>query len=734
MPLLLYINGKQADLDPSQAIAQTKQVNDLNSIQDRQANYTNKFKLPKTANNLRIMNFLTAKGNTSAVPYTKNECSLYSDNGQCFIYKGRAVVTDGGDYFDVVVYDGIIDLYKAIENKNLSQLSLTGLNHTKSVAAVISGWQPTSPYRYILADYNGDIGNLETKEVNVDYLIPSASVKYIWDKIFQEHNCTYSGAVFDTQEFKNLWMTYPKGVSNEQTDQLIFESSNFSFPQYESNQSAYARFNEADTNLLESHLANVHLKVSQAGSYRLSFLGAFNIYTGFNKKAPYRISISKNSEGIPAMYAPPEWNVTDFQDGGTIFQRDMVIELKAHESIGIIVQKPLYISNWWISSGGLQLKITKLNQAVDFTTALEDFSIRDFLTEIVHRFGLTMHKEKYDRFDAATGTYKPHYNFLTLQEQLQSSEIVDWSEKFGKKIKEEYIHGSYAQKNFMRYNYNDKEGSYNDGAIEVQNVNLQDSRDIIKSKIYSPERKKSQYFTRLSNVYKLWDKEVSEEEGEPVKYKPLDKRYYLLRSEQVFVPGGLTLKSPGTQQSQLVTACQFESYFKMPFSNVAFDYYLPLERILNRSLVVSAELYLTDADICNFDFRKLYYIAALGDYFMVNKINNYIPGKPVKCDLVRVLYTDEMPERKVLHINKTIASVAGVAVFYENNTGTDTATLHIQHAVNGQHYTTYPSTNNPTWSSLTPGYFKVYLTAGGYTSNVVYVNHSYSMQQVTQYY
>jgi len=168
LPLLLYINGKQADLDPSQAIAQTKQVNDLNSIQDRQANYTNKFKLPKTANNLRIMNFLTAKGNTSAVPYTKNECSLYSDNGQCFIYKGRAVVTDGGDYFDVVVYDGIIDLYKAIENKNLSQLSLTGLNHTKSVAAVISSWQPTSPYRYILADYNSNIGNLETKEVNVD--------------------------------------------------------------------------------------------------------------------------------------------------------------------------------------------------------------------------------------------------------------------------------------------------------------------------------------------------------------------------------------------------------------------------------------------------------------------------------------------------------------------------------------------------------------------------------------
>ncbi|MGV3459905.1 MAG: hypothetical protein ACO1N9_05550 [Flavobacterium sp.] len=734
MPLQLYINGKRADLDPTQAIAQTKQVNDLNSIQDRQTNYTNKFKLPKTANNLKLLDFLTAPGNTSEVPYQKNECSLYSDNGQCFIYKGRAVVTDGGEYFDVVVYDGIIDLYKAIENKNLAQLALTGLNHTKTVATVKSSWQPNSPYRYILADYNGNVGDLEAKEVNVDYLIPSASVKYIWDKIFSEHNCTYSGAVFNTQEFKNLWMTYPKGMSNEQTDQLLFESSEFNFAGPQPNQSRYVKFTGADTNILAETYQNSHFKVAQAGTYKLSLYGGLNVYTDFYKKSVYRIFIAKNSESKLAMHATPEWYVTDVISSGTVFQKDLIIELGANESVSIVVQKPGYIDNWWVNNGGLQFKITKLNRAVDFTTALEDFSVRDFLTEVMHRFGLTMYREKYDHFDAATNTYKPHYSFLTLQEQLQGAEIVDWSDKFGRKLKEDYMHGSYAQKNYLRYNYNDKEGSYKDGAIEVFNVNLQDGRDIIKSKIYAPERKKSPFFYRESNVYKLWEKEIDEDPDVPVKYKPLDKRYYFLRSEQQSAYSGLTLKSNSTQESQSVTTYQAESYTKLPFSNVVFDYYTPLERILNRSLMVSAELYLTDADICNFDFRKLYYLMPLGDYFIVNKINNYVPGKPVKCDLVRVLFTDDIPERKMLHINKTITSVQGVAVFYENNTGTDSATLHIYHATTGQLYTTYPSTNNPTWSSLYPGYFKVYLTAGGYTSNEVYVNHSYSMQQVTQYY
>jgi hypothetical protein len=94
--LILYINGQQVDLDPEQIIAQTKQVNDLNSLENRQANYTNKFKVPKTAGNLRIMQFLSLTGNTSPVPYQENLCSLYSDNGECFIYNGRAVVSDNG--------------------------------------------------------------------------------------------------------------------------------------------------------------------------------------------------------------------------------------------------------------------------------------------------------------------------------------------------------------------------------------------------------------------------------------------------------------------------------------------------------------------------------------------------------------------------------------------------------------------------------------------------------------
>jgi hypothetical protein len=51
-------------------------------------------------------------------------------------------------------YDGNIDLYKAIENTTLGDLNLTGLTHTKDVATVVNTFTAT-PYKYILADYNG---------------------------------------------------------------------------------------------------------------------------------------------------------------------------------------------------------------------------------------------------------------------------------------------------------------------------------------------------------------------------------------------------------------------------------------------------------------------------------------------------------------------------------------------------------------------------------------------------
>jgi hypothetical protein len=275
------------------------------------------------------------------------------------------------------------------------------------------------------------------------------------------------------------------------------------------------------------------------------------------------------------------------------------------------------------------VKLSKVEAGnVDFENSFADFSIRDFLTEVVHRFGLTIFKDKYTNA----------YEFRTLQEHLQTAQKVDWSNKFDKKISEDWLNTTYAQRNWFRYNYNDKESSYNDNYIIVNNKNLEDNRDVIKSKIYSPERDFVNYLNERTNCYKLWDKELVEAtDTEPasVNYKALDKRYYFMRAKRV--DDNIIVISKKLQQQTIATTYYRESFQGLSFGNIIQRYYGPLSKVLDKSIMITVDLWLTDTDIVNFDFRKQYYFEQLSNYFIVNKIINYIPGRVTRCELIRVI-------------------------------------------------------------------------------------------------
>lgn len=603
------------------------------------------------------MDFLTIPGNISSVPYQKNECSLYSDSGECFIYKGWAIITDAGEDYEATVYDGIIDLYKNIENLTLAQLGIDEIAHQKEPEVIRQTWVNNYNYRYILADYNGKTGNTAAGEVNIDYLVPSVKVKYLWDKIFNKANAEYSGSVFNTEAFKNLWLTYTKGINTAASEQVVFNSTNYDFvsavvigsleysffqPQRNRYYAKYLSFNEFG---LASALNGVHLKVAESGYYRLEVTGNINTReykrsTLFGNQvvndhpASATIALGKNCEQYGPLQAPEHEVLISNYLWLRAININKIIYLEAFDSLCLTVG-PNHngnLSTFYIKDLGtsLTVKISKITtNTLNFNEALGEFTAKDFLNEIVHRFGLTMYKEK----------YADKYHFLTLQEQLQEAATADWSNRLVKKVSENYAYGSYARRNWMRYNYNDKESDYLDGYFDIGNINLPDSRDVIKSKIYGPERARVQYLGRESNVYRLWDKEITEQPAqgeEAVQYTPLDKRFYFLRC--VHDPGTITLVSEELQASMPVTGYYRESFFRLNFMDIVNDYYNPLYQLLNRSVVITADLYLSEADIVGFDFMKLYYFRQFSGYFIMNKINGYVPGKPVKCELVRVLY------------------------------------------------------------------------------------------------
>ncbi|RYJ44534.1 hypothetical protein [Flavobacterium beibuense] len=636
MSLLLYINGQLIDLDAGQHIAQTKQVNDLNSLDDRQASYTNKFKLPKTANNIRAMDQMTLTGNSSNVPYKKNSCSLFNDAGECFVYNGWAVITDGGDYYEAVVYDGIIDLFKEVEKDTLATIGLDELTHEKTPETVVQSWTQNLPYRYILADYNGkriySRGLLGAPDrINIDYMVPSINAAWLWDKIFSHYGFTYTGSVFESDEFKNLWLTYPKGVEN--SGDIVFKSTPEKWSWYNSSSLGWKIFStqyyEPEVNELAEGSDLRHLKVDQTANYRLTVKGKLDCTQPVNlvvcKNAEnYGQFMSHHYENFPQLFTAKENIAPD-----TEFSFSKTIRLEENESICLVFTNPddRFFFNFVPM---LDVTLTRLTTGeMDFSNALAEFSIKDFIKEIVYRFGLTLFKDKYTN----------NYEFLSLTEQLKTPPVTDWSSKFAKKLNESYIYGSYAQQNWFRYLYNTEGAFHNDHYITVNNQNLAESKDSIKSKIYSPEQQLT-FLDEPTNIYKLWEKEVVEEPEDnepPVTYKSLDKRFYLMRAN--LRPGNVMALSSELGSSILTSQYYRESFTKLSFGDIINTYYAPLQSILEKALIVNAELYLTDSDIANFDFKKLYYIDALSAYFMVNKINNYIPGRLTKCELVRVNYT-----------------------------------------------------------------------------------------------
>jgi hypothetical protein len=600
----LIINGFDIELEPDEKIARTLQVNDILSLNNRQANYTNSFSIRRTDKNKEAFEMLGVVGITNYLPYQKNEVYLYTDDGECIVYKGWAVIQSTDKDYKINIYDGNIDLYKAIENKSLGDLDLSEIDHSKTLTTVVNTFTANLPYKYIVADFNGKMV-YNTNRINIDYLVPSAKVSYLWNKIFETYGFTYEGSVFNTVNFTNLWLSYPK----------------FSAPQG----TPVSILNYTTTTVTDEAPPQVNYVVTESGTYDFQLLDYStgyvtaslwdqNGFTGISYIADNRILINGNLVLGP---------VVDLAIGDVITSDYLINET---------LEVGQFVLLTFVGDFQYQFSLSFYQgQIVSFTNELKDFNIKDFITEILNRFALTPFKDKYTN----------HYKFLTLQELLQDNSVVDWSReqnKFVEKISERYIYGSYAQENNFAYKYNDAESDYYNSEILINNVNLADAKTVVNSRVYAPEKDPTFLIHDLqTNVYKMWNKEVKD--NGDVEYKGLQKRYYLMRENTYTFTDSTQIGSQSAGLHQAITTIPVESFYNLRMEDIVRNYYKNIGSILNLSKMVDATIYLNETDIANIDFSKLYWIEQLSSYFILNKISNFTKKGITKVELIKVDYT-----------------------------------------------------------------------------------------------
>lgn len=620
MITLEFIDGRDSLDLLNKSITYIKQVGDLGNITTLNSSYSWVFTFPKTSNNTRKMESLGIVGDTSTVPYTKNYVRVL-DNGIPIVSKGTLVVNETSDNYMMHVQEGVIDFFKSVGVDKIGEtLDLSQLDHENTVANIISSFT-RDDYRYIIASYNvaplpdkNDITNLNTVG-----LVPSVNLQWLWDKIFAYYGWTYTGN-FD---FSDLWMTYPSAISFDESEgQNVADVSSTNVEAREGIPSGSqnkiipwensifepgkAMFMSGNKGVLILQTGNYLIRARVEGSARYGLMG------GLARK---NTAIYVHQNGVRSTEP-----ITFSNEG----EGQLQMELSAGDNVVLSMDCRNGNSNYWGKVEEAEMLIQSLGLVeVSFSEAFIKYKTKDFVKEMTFRGSLT----------AFPDVESKNIHFLTLDERL-SADVVDWSDKYVRRISETYLYESYAQNNFIRHKYDEEGSDYNDGNLRVENENLESEQTLYESQTYAPLLDLVPYngfngVTYYVNNFKMFDVEVQQNEAEEIelKYTPLKQRFYVMKSK--------TKNDRLYILDQLITSFPVAEVSGTSFKDVVGEKFGSMGRMLTDTRVHKIELALSKYDVATLDLKKRYYFKQEANFYLLNNLK-YVSGKTCEGEFIRI--------------------------------------------------------------------------------------------------
>ena len=633
--------GHFLDIKENEKVTYTIQVQDLADVSSVASSVTTSFKLPKTKNNYEALKSLSLPGDTSNLPYLKNICKLYNF-GTTLIDNGWLKINNSDEEsFNVNIENGIIDFFKAIEGKTIgNDLDLTDTNHNKDLLTVINSFE-RNDYTYIIADYNGLNTYLKggVNYINVDYLVPSLNSKYIWDKIFNSIGYTYSGSVFNSELFTNLWVTYPKAPPTEADDEQLPDP----VLRLSTNKTGKIKivvdltyyiieFNLENVSTNDNDFLNNKLIVKHTGTYNLkSIIDGYADYVVTNNWGDE--DGSEKSFLLPALRINGVIKLFSNDDALNLKQGDIVEFLCAFHGVS-----GTYIGRIRdIVFNSYDFKLYQISQqVVDFGSEFLDVSLSEFIKEIMMRFALTPFIDVESK----------HIKFLTLSERINTNNVKDWTDKFIKRTDENYIYKDYAQRNWLKHKYNDENATFNNGFLSVSNQTLQPQKDLYSSKFYSFNNEITSFYDSdfTNNSFPIWNREIEEtinnDTTPPTKtydvnYKGLSNRFYFIRRN--ILPKTINIGSQLLRVEETANNVAIVDTKNLSYSD-AVNNYKDFVKVLNDTRIHEIELFLNINDLLDLDLESLYYFSQENQYYILNRITIDLTNNINKAEFIRVKY------------------------------------------------------------------------------------------------
>lgn len=629
----LIINGNQIELPKDVAIKYSKQISDIFDIANISCSYTNSFEFEKTPKNTQSMQQLGISGDGSQIPYIKNTAQL-KINGFDLVSKGWYVPGNTSDKYKGSVVDGMIDFFKAIENKTMgNDLNLSNFNHEKTFDTVLASFT-NQYYQYLVADYGGK--NLFEGGINIDYLAPSFSVKKLWDLIFTTFGfvCDYTNLSY----LDGLYISYPKDVSEGQANELV--ATLIKNPYNNTNRVNLAGFTYPkpnyfwDSNILVEGVLPDNWKyvIEETTTYNFDLTIAmyceYRRVNYYSRQIDVEVSILKNGVVIGKIPSAFKESNTTGEERNTTFN----LACNAGDVIELSIYVPQYLSfrsksfyaeRWKHQMTNFKIYKTDLGTTI-LENELKDFSIKDFIKEIIWRTGLTPILNKETNV----------VDFITLDSRLDFDNAQDYSHCFIERKSESY-QSDYAQKNTFKLKNNIDTDTTGDGYLYVSNVNLSDEKTLAQSKIYAPDKKIVTSFGSFStNQYKIWEAETKDNDGViEIKYKGLSGRFYFIRKEEL--TGSFDLISEKLADSGTVTTLPTAINTDTLFEESVYNNYAEYQSIFINFRIHTMSLLLTESDFIGLDLTRPVYFAKENAYYICNKVT-FEEGKESTGEFIKI--------------------------------------------------------------------------------------------------
>lgn len=590
--------------------AMNYQVNDIAELKDRQADYSQRLKLPLSATNKRIFGYSNVFDVIDLTAYRRLDCRLYLNDVE-IAGKGSYLVLDRvSDSFEVQILSGVADLFELLTNRDMSSLDL---------GEYVIGSSPI-PSLYDVSNDNYVVPMATFLKSTPKLLIttPRLPMAYLGNAMRKIASPYELVTDVNADEYAvNVCSLKPSENSFELFN-VIFQGNSI-VPNAGSHYIEFQLYIGTGNNLAQVFDENGVKGIRWTSPVDGSVVIGMNV-TSHANSTNSTLKIENVSAGMVIL----EIDTTYLRFSQTVdVSKGDVIEATA---IKWAESTNYNICNYSFSIRDMVSTVVPLGGKLPISPNLGFGNQFEFFKTFVQVFGLTVFVDNKQNKVYA-------YTFDKVYENISIAK--DWSSKL-------HNNGSvflfrlkdYARSNFIRFVENES-----DGVSEKGNVNVDDDTIGVWRNMFTINFESGKDYPVLFGQGTPWqqmgydtlqNKSVAniplwEQTEENLEFS--DGKPHLIKITKTARGNGYVYHANSAVLSEIVD-----------------EHYAKLKDMLQRAKIIEAEFYLTEKDIEEYRSVKNgvpgcfvpVWIEKFGAYFYINKIKNFISGKLTKVELVKL--------------------------------------------------------------------------------------------------